>query len=106
MAAALAALLTDLRIHPIARVADPAFGPSCHDPRLGGAAPGARSAPGARVAGPADQALGTELPQIEVDLAAACAARPDHWVTGAVQDVCQAQQHRRAVRIARGERVG
>jgi hypothetical protein len=43
------------------------------------------------------------VPKVEVDLSAACAARPDDGVPGVVQDVGQADQHQGAAGVAGGE---
>jgi hypothetical protein len=54
---------------------------------------------------PSGPALRPDLPEHDHHLAATGAPGPDHGMPGIVQDVGQAQQHRRAAGIARGERV-
>ncbi|MBA8924514.1 hypothetical protein BC739_009080 [Kutzneria viridogrisea] len=46
------------------------------------------------------------MSKVEVDLSAACAARPDDGPPGVVQDMGQADEHQGAAGVTRGEGLG
>jgi len=105
-AATSAAFLDDPRVGAVAAIADAALGSTGGDAGPSTAAPGAGGPAGVHPAHLADPPIGAGPAQVGGHLAAARAAGPDHGgLPGRVQDMGQADHHRRAARIPGSQRV-